>query len=107
MAKNMKRKREENNQIQQLTDQLQQATQQIQQMQQQLEQAQKQLQQYDEQEMQLRKADIDNNYQVQMQKLKIQQKIAADKLTYDKKRVELEALQLFDTNPNNDEVKDY
>ena len=107
MAKNMKRKREENNQIQQLTDQLQQATQQIQQMQQQLEQAQKQLQKYDEQEMQLRKAEIDNNYQVQMQKLKVQQKIAADKLTYDKKRVELEALQLFDTNPNNDEVKDY
>ena len=107
MAKNMKRKREENNQIQQLTDQLQQATQQIQQMQQQLEQAQKQLQQYDEQEMQLRKAEIDNNYQVQMQKLKIQQKIAADKLVYDKKRVELEALQLFDTNSNNDEVKDY
>lgn len=106
VSKQIKAKREENNQLQQLQQQLQEAQQQMQQMQQQMQKQQQELEKYNAEEMQLKKLQLDKEYEVALAKIKSNERISKEKLEYDKKRVDLEALQLFDNNPYNDKIKD-
>ena len=106
VSKQIKAKREENNQLQQLQQQLQAAQQQMQQMQQQMQKQQQELEKYNAEEMQLKKLQLDKEYEVALAKIKSNERISKEKLEYDKKRADLEALQLFDNNPYNDKIKD-
>lgn len=106
VSKQIKAKREENNQLQQLQQQLQAAQQQMQQMQQQMQKQQQELEKYNAEEMQLKKLQLDKEYEVALAKIKSNERISKEKLEYDKKRIDLEALQLFDNNPYNDKIKD-
>lgn len=106
VSKQIKAKREENNQLQQLQQQLQAAQQQMQQMQQQMQKQQQELEKYNAEEMQLKKLQLDKEYEVALAKIKSNERISKEKLEYNKKRIDLEALQLFDNNPYNDKIKD-
>jgi hypothetical protein len=106
LENNLFKKKEENNQIQQLTQQLQQAQEQMKQQQQALEEAQRQLKKFNAQELQLEKYKIDKNYEAAMQKLKVENDYKDSLTKLQQKRVDLETVQLLDNNPKNDEIKD-
>lgn len=101
----MKKKKKENDQIQQLSQQLQEAQQQAQQLQQQLQQAQSQIQGLNAQKLELEKTKIDNENQIAWFKAKYDKTYKESQADNDKKRVEIEYKQLYDGNPYNDKVR--
>lgn len=105
LEKNIAKRKKENDQISQLTQQLEEAQNQLKQMDQQLKQAQNQLQQYNQQELELQRYKIDKDYEVNRYKAENQDSYNDEMVKLQQKRVELEALQLVDNNPKNDEIK--
>lgn len=101
----MKKKKAENDQIQQLQQQLQETQQQAQQMQQQLQQAQSQIQGLNAQKLELEKTKIDNENQIAWFKAKYEKTYKEAQADNDKRRVEIEYKQLYDGNPYNDKVR--
>lgn len=105
VKKSIEKKKEENNQIGQLT-------QQVEQLQQQLKQAESQLQKYDQQNQELEAQKL----QLEKQKLQFENEIEWYKVKSDKnykdatikeqqKKTEIELKQLYDGNPYNDQIK--
>lgn len=106
IQKQIERKKKENDQIQQLVQQLEQTKQEAIQMQKELQKAQQQIQKFDQAKIQLEKDKLAQELQIEMAKIKSNEEIVKQKLEQEKKRVELEALQIYDNNPRNDEIKD-
>ena len=106
LMKSVKRKKEENNQVQQLTQQLEEAQKQLKEMEKQLKQAQSQASQFDKQRLQLETTKINKTYEVDMARIKLDKEFNDNKIEQERRRVELEALQLFDADPKNDEIQD-
>ena len=105
VAKSIKNKKEENNQLQQLSQQSQQAQQQLKELQAAFEKAQAKIESLNEAKLQIDREKIQKNYETDMFKIKTAKEFNEQKIAQEKRRVDVEALQLIDTNPNNDEVR--
>lgn len=106
MHKAIQKQKKENNQLQQLGQQLQQAQQQIQQMQQELEKSQQQVQQLNQQKMQLEQAKLQQASQIDMYKAETDRTYKEAVIANDKRKTDVEIMQLSDGNPYNDEIKE-
>lgn len=106
MHKAIQKQKKENNQLQQLGQQLQQAQQQIQQMQQELEKSQQQVQQLNQQKMQLEQAKLQQSLQIDMYKAETDRTYKEAVVANDKRKTDVEIMQLSDGNPYNDEIKE-
>ena len=106
ISKSIKQRKEENNQLQQAIQQSQQLEKQLQQMQYELQKAQQQIQSLNQAKIQVDQDKVNKDYEINKLKLESNVQIEKDKLEQEKRRVELEALQLIDQNKRNDEVKD-
>ena len=105
VAKSIKNKKEENNQLQQLNQQSQQAQQQLKELQAAFEKAQAKIESLNEAKLQIDREKIQKNYETDMFKIKTAKEFNEQKIEQEKRRVDVEALQLIDNNPNNDEVR--
>lgn len=102
---NIAKRKEENNQLQQLTQQNQELQQQIKELSKQLQKAQSQVDQYHQEKIQMDKYKVDKNYEIEMKKLEVDEDYKDNSTDVQKRRIELEALQLLDFNQKNNEVK--
>ena len=105
VLKSLRTQKEEGNMMGQLQQQVEQLTQQLQQAQSQLQQAQGKIESLNEAKLQLEKAKIDSDAQINWYKAKADKKFKEGSIENDSKRVELEVAQIYDRNPNNNEVK--
>ena len=105
VAKSIKNKKEENNQLQQLSQQSQQAQQQLKELQAAFEKAQAKIESLNETRIQVDREKIQKGYETDMLKIQTAKEFNEQKIVQEKRRVDLEALQLIDTNKNNDEIK--
>ena len=105
MEKNIKRKKEENNQLQKLNEAYQQAQQQLKEMQGELQKATQQVQQLNAEKLNLDKQKLKQDYDLGILKITTDKDYKGEMTEIEKRRVELEALQLIDNNKQNDEVK--
>ena len=103
--KSIKLKKEENNQLQQLTKQLEEAQKQLQDTQKQLQKAQGQLEQFDQAKLQMEKDKINKEFEIKSKQIEIDKDYKEGQLERDSKRLEIEALQLLDSNKRNDDVR--
>ena len=103
--KSIKKQKEENNQIQQLTQQVEELQNNFQQAQKQLQQAQQKIQQLDESKLQLEQQKVKLQNEVDWFKARTERTFKESQAENDSKRTEIELLQLYDKNPYNDEVK--
>lgn len=105
LADNIAKRKEENNQLQQLSEQNQQLQQQIQELTKQLQQAQNKVDQFHQEKLQMDKYKVDKNYEIEMKKLQVDDDYKENSTDLQKRRIELEALQLLDLNQQNNEIK--
>ena len=101
----IKKQKEENNQIQQLTQQLEESQSQLQQLQQQLQKYEQKIEQLNEAKLQIEQQKIQLQYQVEDFKAKTDRTYKETQAENDTKRTEIELMQLYDGNPYNDEVR--
>lgn len=105
VKQSMRKQKEENNQIQQLTQQLEQMQGQLQQTSQQLQQAQQKIEQLNEAKLNLEQQKIKLQNEVDMFKAKTERTYRESLAENDTKRTEIEYMQLYDGNPYNDQIK--
>ena len=103
--KSIKKQKEENNQIQQLTQQVEQLNGQLQQAQQQLQQAQSKIESLNEAKLQIEQQKVQLQYQIDDFKAKTERTFKESQAENDTKRTQIELMQLYDGNPYNDEIK--
>lgn len=101
----LKKQEEKNNQLAQLQQQLQQMQQQLQEAQKQSQQLQQQLQQFDQQKMQLEQQKIKMENEIAWFNARTEREFKEAQAEQDKRRTDIELMQLHDGNPYNDEVK--
>lgn len=104
--KSIREKKLENNQLGQLQQALQQAQDQQKQLQQQLDQATKKLASLNEQKIRLDANNAEEDRRIKWYEAQTKREFNEGQLELIKRRNELEAAQLLDDNPNNDEVLD-
>ena len=75
-------------------------------MEQELKKAQASANAIEKQRIQLETSKMNKNYEVDMARIKLDKEFNDNKIEQEKRRIELEALQLYDMNPKNDEVHD-
>ena len=107
VQKAMAKQKEENNQIQQLTQQGQQMEQQLKEAQKQLQEAQNKIQQLNEAKMQLEQQKLKMDTEIAWYKAKTERTWKDREMDNDQKRVDVEIMQLHDGNPYNDKVRQY
>lgn len=105
VEKSIQQKKIENNQVQQLQQQLDEANKTMQQMQQQLEQSTKKITQLNERKMAIDEQNNRAQQSIDWFKVKSNADNKEKELELIKERNKLEALQLVDDNPNNDEIQ--
>ena len=105
VKQSMRKQKEENNQIQQLTQQLEQMQGQLQQTSQQLQQAQQKIEQLNEAKLNLEQQKIKLQNEVDMFKAKTERTYRESLAENDTKRTEIEYMQLYDGNPYNDQIR--
>ena len=101
----MQLQKEENNQIIQLQQNLEQAQQQLQQLQQELQKSQQKVEQLDESRLKLEQQKIQLEYQVNWFKAQTDRTYKTEVNDIDRRKVEIELLQLKDGNPYNDQIR--
>ena len=101
----IQKQKEENNQIQQLSQKLEETTQQLQQAQQELQKTQQQVQALNEKKMQLDQQKIQLEYQVDWFKAQSDKTFKDRTLDIEEEKVKVELAQLHDGNPYNDKIK--
>lgn len=102
--KSIREKKIENNQLQQLQAQLEEAQKNMQQMQQQLEQSTKQIASLNEKKLNIDQQNNQMDQELGFYKVEKDFEIKSRQLDLIEQRNKLEAAQLLDSNPNNDEV---
>lgn len=100
----VKEKKMENNQIAQLQQKLQEYEQNVQQLQKQLDQSTKKLATLNEKKLNLEQQNIQVDQEVAYAKIQSEEKMKTRELDIIEQRNKLEAAQLLDSNPNNDEI---
>lgn len=101
----LKKKKDENSQLQQVNQALQQAQQAQQQAQKELQDASSKLQQFNESDMQLKRQELQQKGMLENKKLDMEDKLNEHKMVWDEKRVQLEGAQLLDDRKTNDIVR--
>lgn len=101
----IKKQKEENNQIQQLTQQVQELQNNLQQTQQKLQQALQKVESLNEAKLQIEREKMQLQYQIDDYRNKTERTFKESQAENDTKRTQIELLQLQDGNPYNDEVK--
>lgn len=101
----MRIQKDENNQIQQLSQQNQQLQQQAQQMQKQLQEAQKKIEQLNQTKLQLEQKQLEQTYKIEMYKANTERTFREATIEEQKRRTQVELAQLTDGNPYNDKIK--
>ena len=102
--KSLREKKAENNQLQQLQQQLEEAQQNMQQMQRQLEASTKKLVQLNEKKLNIEQQNNQMDQELGYYKIEKDAELKNRELDIIEQRNKLEAAQLLDNNPNNDEV---
>ena len=102
----MSKKKAENDQLGQLGQQVQQLDQELKQTTQEAQKLQAEVKQLNAQKMQLEKEKLDFEKQLEWYKARTDSSYKDQLVELQKKRVQLEGLQLFDSNPRNDEIQD-
>ena len=105
VKKAMQIQKEENNQIQQLSQKLEESQQQVKQLQQELQKTQQKVQQLDESRLKLEQEKIQLDYQVNWFKAQTDRTYRNEQIEVDKKKIDIELLQLKDGNPYNDQIR--
>lgn len=103
----MRIQKDENNQMQQLSQQNQQLQQQAQQMQKQLQEAQKKIEQLNQTKMQLEQKQLEQTYKIEMYKANTERTFREATIEEQKRRTQVELAQLTDGNPYNDKIKEF
>lgn len=106
VRKSIREKKIENNQLQQLTQQLEQAQNQVNQLQAQLEKSTKQITQLNDKKLAIEQQDNQMRQQIDWFKAQTDRQFKETQVEAMREKNKLEAAQLLDTNPNNDEVDD-
>ena len=101
----MKKQKEENNQLQQLSQKLQETEQQAKQMQQELEKAQKKIEQLNETKIQLEQQKMQMEYKIDEYKARTERTYREALMEEQKRRTDIEIQQLSDGNPYNDRIR--
>lgn len=101
----MQKQKDENNQIQQLTQQNEQLYKQLEDATKQLDQAQKQIQQLNQVKLQLEQEDIEMKYQLEWYKANTDREYKEASVEEQKRRTKVELAQLSDGNPYNDKIR--
>ena len=99
------KKKAENSQLAQFEQQVKQMDQQLKQVTQEAQQLQQKVEQLNAQKMQLEREKFENEKQLEWFKAKDVSSYNESRLEFEKKRVQLEGLQLIDNNRRNDEVR--
>lgn len=102
--KSLREKKAENNQLQQLQQQLEEAQQNMQQMQRQLEASTKKLAQLNEKKLNIEQQNNQMDQELGYYKIEKDAELKNRELDIIEQRNKLEAAQLLDNNPNNDEI---
>lgn len=105
IKKAMRIQKDENNQMQQLSQQNQQLQQQAQQMQKQLQEAQKKIEQLNQTKLQLEQKQLEQTYKIEMYKANTERTFREATIEEQKRRTNVEISQLTDGNPYNDKIK--
>ena len=92
MEKSIKRKKEENNQLQKINEAYQQAQQQLKELQAAFEKAQAKIESLNETKIQIDREKIQKNYETDMFKIKTTKEFNEEKIVQEKRRIDLEAL---------------
>lgn len=100
-----KKKKEENDQTQQMAQQLEQANQQLEQTQSELQKLQQKIDSLNEEKLKIERDKLEFQKQHDWFVARDTSAYNQEKLEYEKERVKLEAVQLVDSNPKNDEIK--
>ncbi|MDO4465431.1 MAG: hypothetical protein Q4C49_00275 [Bacillota bacterium] len=106
VRKSIQEKKLENNQLQQLTQQLQEAQKNMQQMQKQLEESTRKIAQLNEKKLNIEQQNNQMDQELGYFKIQTEKELKEKELDLIKERNKLEAAQLLDSNPLNDEIKD-
>ena len=106
LHKSIRKQKQENNQIQQLSQQLQQSQEQLKEVQDQLEKTTHKLEQLNEAKLQIEREKIQKDYELTMYKNKTERDYKENVAKNDDRRTSIEVLQLTDGNPYNDKVLD-
>ena len=101
----LKKKRDEIGGVAQLQQQLEQANQQMQQMQQEAQKLQQEVQRLNQEKLNLDKAKLDHDKEIGWYKAKNEKSFKDKEIELKEKHIQAEVLELYDGNPNNDEVK--
>ena len=96
--------KEENNQIQQLSQKLEEAQQQMEQMQGELKKSQQELERLNKKNLELEQHKIQLQYQVDNYKAQTERQYRTDWARLEERKVEIEEAQLHDGNPYNDKI---
>lgn len=105
VKKAMQIQKEENNQIQQLSQKLEEAQQQAKQLQQELQKTQQKVQQLDEARLKLEQEKIQLDYQVNWFKAQTDRTYRDRQMDIEEKRTDIEIAQIRDGNPYNDQIR--
>ena len=105
VKKAMQIQKEENNQIQQLSQKLEEAQQQAKQLQQELQKTQQKVQQLDETRLKLEQEKIQLDYQVNWFKAQTDRTYRDRQMDIEEKRTDIEIAQMRDGNPYNDQIR--
>lgn len=101
----LKIKKEETNQVGQLTQQVEQLNQQLKQAAQETQKLQQQIQSLNSEKLQLEKEKLEHSKNIDWFKARTDSSYKEEMLEWEKKRVQLEGLQLLDNNKRNDEIQ--
>lgn len=106
IRRSIREKKIENNQLQQLSQQLEQAQNQVNQLQQQLEQSTKQITRLNDKKLTIEQQDNQVRQQIDWFKAQTDRQFKETQIEAMREKNKLEAAQLLDNNPNNDEIDD-
>lgn len=102
----MKLQKQENNQIQQLTQQVEQLQEQLKQASKQIEDSQREVQKLNESKLQLEQQELKMKYEIEWYKAHTERDYREATAEEQKRRTEVEIRQLYDNNPYNDRLRE-
>ena len=105
VRKAMQIQKDENNQIQQLSQQNQQLQQKLQEMQKQLQESQRKVESLNQTKLQLEQKQLEQNYKIEMYKANTDRSYKEATVQEQKRRTQVEIAQLADGNPYNDKIR--
>lgn len=105
IKKAMQVQKDENNQVQQLTQKLEEADKQLKDMSKQLEQSQNQIKKLNEEKLKLEQQDMQMRYKLEWFNAKTERQYKEDMAEEAKRRTQVELAQLYDKNPYNDQIR--